>query len=528
MTDIVIGSGPAGISAAWALLKQGRQVMMLDVGYSLEKDKEQLKSKLASLPPHQWHSTDIEQFTYKKQNQDIEGILPFGSGFLFRTPDNLFQHAHNNNVHIGLRPSFAKGGLSNGWGSAILPYRKQDINDWPKATTNLTEHYQALREFMPMAGKDDDISQLFPMMHFSKDTSLPLTSQATELLSRLNQKKAALNHDGIFFGQGRQAAEKTQCQQCNMCLYGCPYGAIYCASDTLETLKKQPNFNYHQGLLVTHFKEQENSVSVQTINIADGKKRSFKGSRLYIGCGVLPTAKLVLQSLGLYRRSITLKDSQHFFLPLLHSWKPHRNIATEPKNTLVQLFIEIIGAEPGSRTSHAQLYTFNNLYAVDMQKRFGWSAQLMRPLIKLLSERLIVAQGFLHSDDSASMELQLIQNGDGSDHLEISPRPNPETNHKVTLLREKLAGVAMRTGLLPLTPLSRLGPIGSSFHCGATFPMQDQPTKLASDVLGRPAGLKRVHIIDASVFPSIPATTITLSVMANAHRIATEGSKLSN
>jgi hypothetical protein len=32
--------------------------------------------------------------------------------------------------------------------------------------------------------------------------------------------------------------------------------------------------------------------------------------------------------------------------------------------------------------------------------------------------------------------------------------------------------------------------------------------------------LRRVHLVDASVLPSVPATTITLGVMANAHRIA--------
>jgi hypothetical protein len=29
-----------------------------------------------------------------------------------------------------------------------------------------------------------------------------------------------------------------------------------------------------------------------------------------------------------------------------------------------------------------------------------------------------------------------------------------------------------------------------------------------------------VHAVDATVFPTIPSTTITYSVMANAHRIA--------
>jgi choline dehydrogenase-like flavoprotein len=50
--------------------------------------------------------------------------------------------------------------------------------------------------------------------------------------------------------------------------------------------------------------------------------------------------------------------------------------------------------------------------------------------------------------------------------------------------------------------------------------MRENPQVLETDVLGRPAGLRRVHLVDASVFPSIPATTITFSAMANAHRIA--------
>jgi choline dehydrogenase-like flavoprotein len=31
-----------------------------------------------------------------------------------------------------------------------------------------------------------------------------------------------------------------------------------------------------------------------------------------------------------------------------------------------------------------------------------------------------------------------------------------------------------------------------------------------------------IHLVDASVFPDVPATTFTLTIMANAHRIASE------
>lgn len=50
--------------------------------------------------------------------------------------------------------------------------------------------------------------------------------------------------------------------------------------------------------------------------------------------------------------------------------------------------------------------------------------------------------------------------------------------------------------------------------------MQEKPGNLQTDILGRPQGLNHMHVVDATTFPSVPATTITLTVMANAHRIA--------
>ena len=155
-----------------------------------------------------------------------------------------------------------------------------------------------------------------------------------------------------------------------------------------------------------------------------------------------------------------------------------------------------------------------------MRERFGPLAGALSPLIEHLSRRLIVAQAFLHSDVSSRIEVRLVKSGHDVG-LRLDESHNPATPAAVRRVRKKLSAVFRRVGLLALTPLSRVGLTGSSFHCGGTFPMRGNPSGLESDTLGRPAGLRRVHLVDASVLPSIPATTITLSAMANAHRIAT-------
>jgi choline dehydrogenase-like flavoprotein len=72
---------------------------------------------------------------------------------------------------------------------------------------------------------------------------------------------------------------------------------------------------------------------------------------------------------------------------------------------------------------------------------------------------------------------------------------------------------------IPVSPAMRVGEPGRGYHTGGTFPMRRNPGAFEVDLQGRPTGFSRVHLVDASVFPSLPATTITLSVMANAHRI---------
>lgn len=524
MDYIVIGSGPAGVSSAWALVKQGLKVTMLDVGEELETDKADLRNKLTNTSPQQWRTEDIEAYTNPRLSEKVDTISPFGSTFLFRDPVQAFSHLEDCSS-IKLKPSFAKGGLSNGWGASILPYRLEDIRDWPEASQNLAPHYQALREFMPMAGKNDDLAKLFPMLDMDLNTALPLSTQAETLLKRLQQRKQHLNRTGIYYGQARQAVANQGCRQCGMCLYGCPYSSIFNASQVLQKLQEHANFTYHKGIFVKKLSEIRDSVELQLIDVLQKRKFSLSAKHVYVACGVLPTTQLILNTLEHYNEPVRIKDSQHFFLPLLHTWRTPINPSAEDTTSLVQLFLEITAQVKNARTSHVQLYTYNNLYAADMRKRFGPFAGLLKPLINSLSRRLIVAQSFLHSDHSPEIIANLKKRKNRS-QLILEEEFNPETDKVIRHTQKKISSFAFRTGLLPLTPLLRKGEVGSSFHCGSSFPMSDQPRGLESDVLGRPAGLKRTFVVDASSLPSIPATTITLSVMANAHRIAMESTKL--
>jgi len=52
--------------------------------------------------------------------------------------------------------------------------------------------------------------------------------------------------------------------------------------------------------------------------------------------------------------------------------------------------------------------------------------------------------------------------------------------------------------------------------------MRNVPVGLETDPWGQVPALPRVHVVDASVLPSVPAGPVAFTVMANAHRIASE------
>ena len=512
--NIVIGSGHAGIAAAAGLLSRGAEVLVVDVGGTLEPDAAALRARLAGAEPTAWSTADRDALSGLRQARPSDTMRAFGSDFMFRVPA-IAPEWKSTPEALRLRPCFARGGLSNGWGASVLPYRDEDLASWPFRVAALKPHYAAAAALLGVAARRDALAPLFPAHEITEERPPALSRQAAELLQRLEGARAALGRLGVAAGQSRQAMGDG-CRRCAMCLYGCPYGVIFNAADALARLQASGGLTYRPGLYAVRFAEDPSGVRLW-VRDAAGALHTLQADRLFVAAGVLPSTLLALRSLDVRDEPVILRDSQHFYLPLLQRRSGVEDPAREARHTLAQVFVEI--ARPGARTVHTQVYTHNATYAPDMRARFAVLAALPGAA-EALARRLLVAQTFLHSDDSPGIDVRLTGAGDAA-ALAYAPRPNPLATRAFAEARATVARVARLAGLLPLTPLVRRGAPGSSFHCGGTLPMRASPQRTESDLLGRPGGLRRVHVVDATVFPSIPATTISFSVMANAHRIAT-------
>ena len=518
----VIGSGAAGVACSKALLARGGQVLMLDAGLELEPERARLASQLAGTKPSAWTNGAVAALK-GGMTAGAKGIphkLLFGSDFPYReTKEQIPWEGHG----VDLYPSLALGGLTNTWGAAMLPHRDTDIADWPIKNADLEEHFRAVTEFTGLAAQHDDLEELFPL-HCPNPGPLQPSLQADLLLRNLNRHRDHLQAQGWHFGRARVAVRAAHCVYCGLCMYGCPYGCIYNSADLVREMRAGKNFQYQRDVIVTTLRESGGKVFIAGFNRRTRALLSFEADRVYLAAGVIPTAQIILRSQSAYDQPVKLRDSQYFLFPLMLARRTP-GVRTEALYTLCQLFIELCHPRISRKTVHLQIYTYNDLIGQAVRRTFGPLARPLESLARQFEERLLIVQGFLHSDESSSIAMTLKRNG-AQDCLHLHALPNPETRRTVNRVLREMLRQTWRIGGMVLPPLLQFAEPGRGFHCGGSIPMRRQPKPFESDCLGRPHGWTRIHAVDATVLSSIPPTTMAFCAMANAHRIGWESASL--
>lgn len=519
-THCVIGSGPAGVAAAAALLAAGHAVTMLDAGGDLEPVRQAAVDRLSRRPPEEWDGDDV-RYVKGRLRSNAEGAplkLTFGSDYPYRDVDRLDPvDAHG----VDAYRAFAAGGMSVLWGASILPFSDADLDAWPVTAEQLRPHYAAALGMTGLTGADDALARIYPL--HARPTALTLSAQARLVAGRAAHHADALGRQGIHVGQARLAMVQPpggpSCVYCGMCLYGCPYGVIYSSRDTLVTdLMRSDRFRYVPGAIVRRLVEQGDHVLVEAISREHGERRTVEAGRVYLGAGVLGSTAILLRSLGAAHHPVLLRQSDHFLLPLwLHGF--HGRAATERLHTLSQLFIEVAHQSVSRHGLHLQLYTYNDFYPRMARRTLGRLYPALAPAAERLFDRTMLIKGYLHSEDSSAIRAILDTHVDAP-RLRLDAVPSRRSREIIRAVTALLWKNRRLLGMSPIGLARRTGRPGSGVHVGSSFPMRTRPAEFDSDVHGTPVGFTRVHAIDATVFPTMPAASPTLTIMANAWRIA--------
>lgn len=518
---VVIGSGPAGVACARALAERGFRPLVVDAGRSLEPDRqaavERARASAANGLDPAFVAGLESAFPVDVDRLPLKPV--FGSLYAYAIDEPLLPlRAHG----VAVVPSLALGGLSNVWGAAVLPYRDRDLDAWPKRARDLVPHYRSTFDFIPLAGEPDALGEQFPLHGDARP--LTVTPQVAGVLQRVAAARGELARAGVVAGRSRLAVAAVEselapaCRYTGLCMYGCPHGSIWSAADTLRRLIAEGRVDYRRGLVAQRLVERAGAVVVHAARLGGGEE-ALTADRIFVACGAVESTRLVLASLEAHERRVRLLESSYFTLPLVSTRRTGPVGRGLAGNTLAQVFVELDPPSSDGRAVHVQIYGYNDLMLRALAGRARVRESLAERVLQPLLGRLLYAQGYLHSDDSPRMTVTLMREG-RRNMLELAPGDGAAATAHVRAAVRRLTSLRPLTGLHPLRQMLQVWPQGKGFHVGGSLPMRDRPGELETDVLGRPSGLRRVHVVDASVFPSLPATTITLPVMANAQRIA--------
>jgi choline dehydrogenase-like flavoprotein len=510
---VIVGSGPAGIAAARRL--QGQSLCMIDVGIRTQErfPYSSLRDALAAGDPKSILGSKWEMLGNLVEPQKIHAKLRHAAiryvanGTPFTVTDKP------GNICLYAAGSHAAGGMSNAWGAQLLRYNDLDIGeagDWPINATALAPYYLDLEAHIGISGEMDDMREFLG----ETETLLPptpISPAAAYLLSKYNaRKKQSL----ISLGRSRLAVITESFRGYAPCDFGeidffsTEQDGIYTAYRSLNELRRAGRMEYRAGHEVIAYKETPDFVEITARSIATNETTIIRAKHLLLGCGAIQTARLVLLNNNAIGRKLPFIDHPPTLVPLFipsmfGSSMPDRSYPVQLIATLKQ----------ATHRDMISIYYPGALLFSDLLPDIPLPMNTALKLLPNLLGGMLVAQIWEKSRPHKDNCLQLDQSG----AIRID-YPRREPYPRLALLLRELR----RFGVYSHRRLASMSPPGWGFHYAGCLPMRDHPNRFETHIDGRLWNRMRVRAIDGSVLPSLPAKNHSLTLMANAARIANE------
>ncbi|GAB4150099.1 MAG: hypothetical protein Fur0041_22900 [Bacteroidia bacterium] len=524
---IVVGSGCTGAVAAETLISRGFRVHMIDGGLTDEHYKSIIPEKdFVSI-----RSNDKEQHRYflgddfeslPKDHVSTGAQLTPGRQHIIRETERLLKVVSEDFTPM---ESLALGGLGAGWGLGSCVFSDQELIKCSLDAEEMRTAYQQAADIIGISGEQDDALQYTSAHIKNVQQALPADRVAQRLLHHYSNKKNRLNQKGFYLGRPALAllSEGRQDRQGNslrdMDFYDDHGYSAYRPQITIEQLKRNRQFLYSGGWMVTSFDDGENHATVSAINIATNERQQFRAKKVILASGVLGTARIVMRSMpGGKDSRLPLMCNPYTYMPciilsLMGKKIPDKNFGFAQLSLFhdQQLLHEDVAM--ASIYSYRSLLLFRLLGETPLNFRDG------RKIMQYLLSGLLIA-GIHHPETFGTEQFITLKKDDDSptgDVLHIRYQRGAQKDSSV-LRREQLFRKAFR--VLGAWPLKTVHPgHGSSIHYAGTLPFSavEKPFTLNPD--GQLHGTNNIYVADGSGFTFLPAKGLTLSLMANAIRV---------
>jgi choline dehydrogenase-like flavoprotein len=506
---IIVGSGPAGAAAALELSETN--VLMLDTGYSAVEE-----------------SREADRFQ-EVLGDKLEGLSIISEPYLspkLRSPRFRYvTRAWRELCPVRSKDfkgelSLALGGLANAWGSGLYEFDDTDLRGFPLTYSELQPYYRKLTNHIGISGGGDDVASL---LGATEGLLPPIELAGTPKLlyaeSRNARKQSFLQKSGIHIGRQRLGilteayGGRPEYSFDGRDFFRPGNPSIYNPSYTVQQLEHAGKLRYRPGLLVKRFSETSSHISVEAVDLKSGRLTTFVANRLLLAAGAVNSGRIVLQSFADYETKLPFLDNPVSFVPFVHLASLGTGLARN-SFTGAQLAMVFEGPEHEDRVQ-GSIYNLSGVLSSDFFLDFPFSAMGNLFCLSKVLPAMMVLQLYYSDAPNIGSFLRL------SDQGELEVHCSPRGFGKV---ERKLISAFRKLGFFSSSSLIRHAERGSSFHYAGTLPMRARhdPTGFSTDSYGKLNRCNRVYVVDASTFPVLPAKNLSLTIMANAMRIAAE------
>lgn len=509
---VIIGSGPAGVAAARRM--EDGATCLIDVGdlpqnvFPFPSLRDALDCGEAEhILGMRWEMlanlVDPVQMHPKLRAAALRFVL---------RGEPVHIYGSSGEVLLNSKGSHAAGGMSNVWGAQLLRYTDEDLleaGEWPFSTSALQPYYADLESHIGISGAIDDM-QVFlggaepqmppvPMVPAAEYLYRRYSSQArTPLL--LGRPRLALITEP-YAGRSPHKFGETE-------FFTSGQEGLYTARTTLDELKGRGRIAHIDRHQLLGWRESAEYVELDLMQVDNGQHRTVRTRHLLLGCGTVQTARLVLRHYDERGRTLPFLDHPPALLPIVLP----RMLGSKLPTTSYP--IQLIGTLQGTgRRDMISFYYPGGMLWSDLVLDVPLPINATVRILRALLGGMLVAQIWQTSRPSPCNRLCLSK-GDGVVIHYSDRSPCSAVPHLLTALRS--------LGAYSVARLASLSPPGWGFHYAGSLPMRRIPSAYETHVDGRLWSSRRVRVIDGSVLPTLPAKNHTLTLMANAARIADE------
>jgi hypothetical protein len=275
-------------------------------------------------------------------------------------------------------------------------------------------------------------------------------------------------------------------------------------------------------LYVDHFRMDGTSkVKSVVAHSADGQTHEFEANSLVLAAGPLCSAKIFLESI--YRSSGKtpelrgVMDNRQILMPFVNlrmlgrRWNPNS----------YQYHQVAMAVQRGGDHIHGLVTTLKTALIHPLVQTLpfdlGTGVSLFRNVHGALGMVNINLPDHRRDENYVTLDVSTTPH-----RLAIHYRPRPDEPKELKRTISTFRSILRKLGCFAPSRTVHIRPMGASVHYAGTLPMRDTPAPLTCSKYGQSHDVENLYFADGSTFPQLPAKNITLTLMANATRIAQE------